>query len=84
MSTAVSIAAADDASVQQVLQNAYEDKVLRERRLIMAKRIVEQRRRRGKGQSLPAQGNVDPAISIADARSCDLRMRYRRNAWSSR
>jgi hypothetical protein len=23
-------------------------------------------------QSLPAQGHVDPAISIADARSCDL------------
>jgi ParB family chromosome partitioning protein len=58
VSTAVNIASADDAGVQQVLQQAYEDKVLRGRRLMMAKRIVEQRRRRGKGlrSDRPAPG----------------------------
>jgi ParB family chromosome partitioning protein len=59
VSTAVSIASVDDSGVQQVLQQAYEDKLLRGRRLMMAKRIVEQRRRRGKGlrsdRSLPDQ-----------------------------
>jgi ParB family chromosome partitioning protein len=49
VSTAVNIASVDDAGVQQVLQQAYEDKLLRGRRLMLAKRIVEQRRRRGKG-----------------------------------
>jgi ParB family chromosome partitioning protein len=46
---AVCIASVDDAGIQQVLQQAYEDKTLRGRRLMLAKRIVEQRRRRGKG-----------------------------------
>jgi ParB family chromosome partitioning protein len=49
VTTAVSIASVDDAGIQQVLQQAYEDKTLRGRRLMLAKRIVEQRRRRGKG-----------------------------------
>ena len=49
VSTAMNIASVDDAGVQQVLQQAYEDKLLRGRRLMMAKKIVEQRRRRGKG-----------------------------------
>src|SRR5690349_1891579 len=40
--TAVSIASVYDARIQQVLQQAYEQKVLQGRRLMMAKRIVEQ------------------------------------------
>lgn len=49
VSVAVGIATVDDASVQDVLQQAYENKLLRGRRLMLAKRMVEQRRRRGKG-----------------------------------
>lgn len=63
VSTAVSIASTDDADVQQVLQQAYEDKVLRGRRLMMAKRIVEQRRRRGKGLRTDRSGSHQQPIS---------------------
>ena len=49
VSTAVEIAEADDAGVQHALQQAYETKQLRGRKLLIAKRIIEQRRRRGKG-----------------------------------
>jgi ParB family chromosome partitioning protein len=49
VSTAVEIAEADDAGVQDALQQAYEKKQLRGRKLLIAKRIIEQRRRRGKG-----------------------------------
>jgi ParB family chromosome partitioning protein len=49
VSIAVEIAAASDAEVQGVLQQAYERKLLRGHRLIAARRLIEQRRRRGKG-----------------------------------
>src|SRR3981081_3181296 len=49
VSVAVEIAQADDAEVQNILQQAYEKKLLRGRKLITAKRLIEQRRRRGKG-----------------------------------
>lgn len=49
VSVAVEIAEADDAGVQRALQAAYEKNQLRGRKLLMAKRVVEQRRRRGKG-----------------------------------
>ncbi|MGD9738426.1 MAG: plasmid partitioning protein RepB C-terminal domain-containing protein [Parvibaculaceae bacterium] len=49
LSVAVEIAEADDAGTQRALQTAYETKALRGRKLLIAKRIVEQRRRRGKG-----------------------------------
>jgi ParB family chromosome partitioning protein len=49
VSMAVSIAGASDAEMQTVLQQAYENKLLRGRKLIAAKRLIEQRRRRGKG-----------------------------------
>jgi len=49
VSIAVEIAGADDAGVQLVLQQAYEKKLLRGHKLIAAKRLIEQRRRRGKG-----------------------------------
>lgn len=48
VSVAVEIADTNDAGAQQVLQQAYENKVLRGRRLLAAKKLIEQRRRRGK------------------------------------
>jgi ParB family transcriptional regulator, chromosome partitioning protein len=49
VSIAVEIAAANDEETQAVLQQAYENKLLRGHKLIAAKRLIEQRRRRGKG-----------------------------------
>ena len=49
VSIAVDIAAADDEDVQIILQQAYEKKLLRGHKLIAARRLIEQRRRRGKG-----------------------------------
>ena len=49
VSVAVEIAESDDADIQRVLQQAYEGKLLRGRRLMAAKHLIEARRRRGKG-----------------------------------
>jgi ParB family chromosome partitioning protein len=49
VSVAVAIAHADDNGVQNALQQAYERNLLRGRKLLIAKRLVENRRRRGKG-----------------------------------
>jgi ParB family chromosome partitioning protein len=49
VSIAVEIAGANDVEMQAVLQQAYEKKLLRGQKLIAAKRIIEQRQRRGKG-----------------------------------
>jgi ParB family chromosome partitioning protein len=46
---AVKIAMGNDTEVQQALQQAYEKKLLRGHKLIVVKRLVEQRRRSGKG-----------------------------------
>ncbi|MET1046270.1 MAG: plasmid partitioning protein RepB C-terminal domain-containing protein [Hyphomicrobium sp.] len=48
-SVALEIAEADDQDVQAALQNAYEKNLLRGRKLLVAKRLVEQRRLQGKG-----------------------------------
>lgn len=48
ISVAVDIADAEDGDVQAALQTAYENKQLRGRKLIAARRLVETRRRRGK------------------------------------
>lgn len=48
LSVAVDIAEAEDHDVQRALQLAYEKGTLRGRKLMAAKRIVEERRRRGK------------------------------------
>jgi ParB family chromosome partitioning protein len=48
LSVAVEIANTDDADIQKVLQQAYDQKLLRGNRLTKAKRLIEQRRRRGK------------------------------------
>jgi len=55
VSVAVDIAGADDAEMQAVLQQAYEKKLLRGSRLIAARRLVEQRRRRGRGLKNPGR-----------------------------
>lgn len=52
VSVAVEIAAASDVGVQQVLQQAYEKRLLRGHKLLAVKRLVEQRRRQGKGLRL--------------------------------
>jgi ParB family chromosome partitioning protein len=54
VSIAVEIAGATDEETQIVLQQAYENKLLRGNRLLAAKRLIERRRRRGKG--LPING----------------------------
>jgi ParB family chromosome partitioning protein len=55
VSIAVEIAGASDEETQIVLQQAYEKNLLRGKKLIVAKRLIEQRRRRGKG--LRVSGN---------------------------
>lgn len=58
VSVAVQIANATDDTVQAALQEAYETGQLRGKRLMVAKRLVEQRRRRGK--SFQVRGNKRP------------------------
>ena len=65
VSVAVEIAEADDTEVQNVLQQAYEKKLLRGRKLMTAKRLIEQRRRRGKGFKISAQKREQPLSSTA-------------------
>lgn len=50
LSVAVRIAETDDKGIQQVLQEAYETNALRGRKLIQARKLVERRRRIGKGR----------------------------------
>ncbi|MGI0523994.1 plasmid partitioning protein RepB C-terminal domain-containing protein [Rhizobium giardinii] len=47
-SVALEIAEAEDHDIQAALQSAYEKKLLRGKKLMIAKRIVEMRRRRGR------------------------------------
>jgi len=63
VSVAVDIAEADDAGVQDVLRQAYENNLLRGGRLMAAKRLVEARQRHGKGQ--PARDRKSrPSLSV--------------------
>lgn len=48
ITVAVDIADADDEGVQEALQQAYEKNILRGRKLLLAKHLVESRRSRGK------------------------------------
>ncbi|TBY68987.1 chromosome partitioning protein ParB [Rhizobium leguminosarum bv. viciae] len=48
-SVALEIADAEDRDIQAALQSAYEQKLLRGKKLMIAKRIVEMRREQGKG-----------------------------------
>jgi ParB family chromosome partitioning protein len=56
VSVAVDIAEADDVGVQTVLQKAYENKILRGGRLMAAKRLVEARKKHGKGDVTSDRG----------------------------
>lgn len=49
ISVAMTIAQAEDHEVQAALQAAYENKLLRGRKLLAVRRLIETRRRRGKG-----------------------------------
>jgi ParB family chromosome partitioning protein len=60
VSVAVMIAEADDSDVQRVLQEAYESKLLRGRKLLAAKRLIEQRQRTGKGFKTTARKREQP------------------------
>jgi ParB family chromosome partitioning protein len=57
VSIAVEIAAATETETQTVLQQAYEKKLLRGHKLIAARRLVEQRQRRGKGLKINGKFN---------------------------
>lgn len=48
VSVAVEIAEADDVGIQEALQQAYESNLLRGRKLMIVRRIIENRRRRGR------------------------------------
>jgi len=65
VSVAAQIAGADDEGVQQALQQAYESKELRGRRFLLAKRLVEQRRRRGRGLESRARVRSTAGMSSA-------------------
>jgi ParB family chromosome partitioning protein len=68
LSVAIDIADSEDADTQHALQHAYENGLLRGRKLMIAKRLVEQRSRRGKGlrtrPSRRASGTVSSAALL--------------------
>ena len=64
VSVAVQIAESDDTGFQHVLQEAYEKKLLRGRKLLVVKRLIEQRQRRGKGLATTAPKR-DQTLSTA-------------------
>jgi ParB family chromosome partitioning protein len=65
VTVAIDIADAGDEGIQRVLQQAYESKLLRGRRLAAAKKLIEQRRRRGKGLGTERSGRRSGVLSSA-------------------
>jgi ParB family chromosome partitioning protein len=63
VSIALMISQAEDTEVQAVLQQAYEEKLLRGQRLMAAKKLIEQRRRRGKGYRTGPRRVEGPTLS---------------------
>jgi len=63
------IAEADDQGVQAALQNAYENNLLRGRKLLAAKRLVEIRRQRGKSLKINPGAKPRPMSSEALVRA---------------
>lgn len=63
VSVAVEIAEAEDADVQQVLQEAYERNLLRGQSLLAAKRLIELRRSQGR-RVKPTDGRKGRALSV--------------------
>jgi ParB family chromosome partitioning protein len=68
-SVALEIAEADDQGVQAALQNAYENNLLRGRKLLAAKRLVEIRRQRGKSLKINPGTKPQPMSSEALVRA---------------
>ena len=69
VSIAVEIAGASDEETQIVLQQAYENNLLRGQKLVVAKRLIEQRRRRGKGLRVNERRREQPLSSNALVRA---------------
>lgn len=69
VSVAVEIAEADDVGIQDALQQAYEKNLLRGRKLMIAKRLVENRSRRGKGLRTHGPSRKDAPSSDALVRA---------------
>ncbi|NNE82515.1 MAG: ParB N-terminal domain-containing protein [Alphaproteobacteria bacterium] len=63
VSVAIDIAEADEDGVQEALAQAYQDGLLRGKKLLIAKRLVEQRQRRGK--SVKGRGSGTPRSRIS-------------------
>ncbi len=63
LSVAVTIATSNDKSVQRAMAEAYEKKELRGRALLAARRLIEQRRSRGKGLRGVMRGHVNGEVS---------------------
>lgn len=61
LNMAIEIAKSDDEEVQRALTQAYAEKKLRGRKLVAVRRLIEQRRRRGKHLSGPTYGRRDGA-----------------------
>jgi len=69
ITVATKIADAPDENTQQVLQDIYESKQLRGNRLLIAKKLIENRRRRGKtfvSRDSAFRKNPQPAVSARD------------------
>jgi ParB family chromosome partitioning protein len=65
LSVAVDIAASsDDAAVQNILQQAYENNQLRGRKLLFVKRLIVRRKRRGKHFSANSKSKPQKALSV--------------------
>lgn len=68
ISVAIEIAESDEPGIQRALQQAYEKNLLRGRKLLAAKRLVEQRKRRGKHiQSWRSASATISSASLFDA-----------------
>jgi ParB family chromosome partitioning protein len=66
LSVAVDIADADDEGIQAALQQAYENKQLRGKKLIAVRRLIEARRRCGKGLRTTLYRTVEGAATPSD------------------
>jgi len=88
VSIAVEIAGASDEETQIVLQQAYEKNLLRGKKLVVAKRLIEQRRRRGKGLQVsgkrPKQALSSNALIRAYREDVDRKRLLIRNAEATR
>jgi ParB family chromosome partitioning protein len=69
ISVAVEIAEAEDHQIQRALQVAYETGLLRGKKLLAAKRLVEARRRRGKGLTTGGARSSEKVSSSALVRA---------------